>query len=161
MKLLALNQRLHEIVDDAESSPVKTGDLHMDMLIDLDMAASSMEKSKKKYGCSSNLDIFELYKLDTPKKEPLRPGLNLYTGSKYVIVDVLTVENGKYLRVFNASETVSLKGVQVEDVFVGCVEFSQTRTVKLEADFGLPIQLKLSYQLNGRQLSDQLTLAII
>lgn len=161
VKLLALNQRLHEIVDDVESSPVKTGDLHMDMLIDLDIAANNMEKSKKKDGCSSNLDIFELYKLDTPIKEPLRPGLNLYTGSNYAIVDVLTVDNAKYLRVFNASETDNLKGVKVEDVCVGCVESSQTRTVKLEAEFGLPIQLKLSYQLNGRQLSDQLSLTII
>lgn len=158
MKLLALNQRLHEVVGAAERSPVHAkGDLHMDMLIQFDTAGDAPASK-------TTSDIMELFKLESPRMglEGAPARLSYFVGSPDLLVDILTMNGCKYLRVFNPSPAVC-SGVEVNEVCLGAVQPLATSTAKVDPALNLDnaVTLQLRYQLNGQQIAKKLSLSLI
>lgn len=151
MKLLALNQRLNEVVGSEPSTPsLKNDGLHMDMLIDLE-AQMEIEASNEKTGKKTK-DIMELFKAETPKLGPAKVNIECYAGTGQIIVDTVTVDGSKYLRAFNSDQVNEVVGVEIEGQVLGRIGPLQTATAPLSTK--LNMNIKVRFQQSGRQLSE-------
>lgn len=142
-----MNQRLNEVIGSQPSTPgLKNEDLHMDMLIDLEIPNETEKTSKQ------TKDIMELFKAETPKIGPAKVKQELYAGSGILIIDTITVDGTKYLRAFNAVATGELVGVEIEGQGIGRIPPLQTTTVPLETK--LDMNIKVRFQHSGRQQTE-------
>lgn len=156
MKLLALNQRLNEVVGSEPSTPgLKNDGLHMDMLIDLE---AQTEEVTEKNGIKKTKDIMELFKAETPRLGPAKVKLECYAGTGQIIVDTITVDGTKYLRAFNSDQVNEVVGVEIEGQVLGRIGPLQTVTVPLETK--LNMNIKVRFQQSGRQLSENQSIVL-
>ncbi len=153
MKLLALNQRLHEIVGDEASSPkVRNDDLHMDMLIDFNHNPVGP--------CQDTKDILELFNVQTPVTARQCVQVDHFGGSTCLFIDILSKDGRKYLRAFNLSEKDDLKGVEVEEYLFGTIQPLSTMTLRAESSVQGLLFIQVKYQINGQQITEKLSLSL-
>lgn len=153
MKLLILNQRLNEAVNE-DPDDMKNEDLNMDMLIDLEKSCGDVGKP----AALETKDIMELYKQSTPKLGPMNAKLEYYTGSSMVLIDLVRMGGSKFLRVFNADQSCELRGVEVAGQMIGVV--APLTTVTVRTDSALDLTVPLRYQRNGQQFHEKLEIAL-
>lgn len=159
MKLLALNQRLHEAIGDEEGDgtpELMNEGLNMDSLIDFDRTVPE-PPAPKPVVSDSTRNIMELYKLETPKLGPSQIAVNVFTGSKHkLLVDIVSIDGIRYLRAFNGNG-FALCNLDIDGRLIEVVGPLETVTMPHEGE--AKVSMDVSYSMEGEAIAEKISLS--
>lgn len=144
---MKLNEALHDVVINTESS-LKTspseGHIHMGMLIDFEKKDDERSSTVVSPKLTTTQDIMDLFNQPKPMKPSQRPKIDVYFGSSFVLVDIVTLCNEeKFMRLFNTS-SAPIGGLTI-GLSLSPQQIKQRETLTIPYTGEIPVMIEICY----------------